>query len=898
MRLPLPLLGLGLAAALATLDPPTARPGRPAAPRPSPEALAEPDFLPPPTEHVLDPDAETRNKAARKAWVKEKHRAAPGVDTKAIERGNGLAQVARRARLRRAPPAETPTPRWVERGSDNQAGRMHAARLNATGDVLYGGSSLGGVWKGSPEGEDWEPIGDNLYGGAHWVEVLDDGTGGDIVFVATDGGLIHSTHDGGETWEVPDGLGSPTWVRRVLKLEDGGDVLYVLSSDASGTQLRRSEDLGDSFEVIYDLGAYSGDLWAPRDGGTTLYLAGPGGQVLSSDDLGDTWTSLGTFDAASTRAELTGSEAGAPRLWVVSDGAALFRSDDAGATYTLKTRLSDYWSALNASIDDPDLFAYGGVDLYATYDGGDTFNAVNSWWEYYGDPANLLHADMMGVEVQLDAHGDEVWYVCTDGGLYRSQDGLNTVENLSLRGLRVSQYYGTLTSSANPEHIAAGAQDQGYQITNDVAQDDDLQEFSQAISGDYGHLTSSDGSHKYVYSVYPGFILVQVGEDDPWLAYLDFPSGESYVPWLPPIVADPEDAKAFFFPATRLYRYTFNQRDGTATSELWSDQSFSSDGYEYMSDLAFSPLDPNRAFASTSYGRFFYSTDKGVTWTQSPSLVPDDNWYYGQATVASKLDVDRVYVGGSGYGVPGVARSEDGGATFKPWGQGLPDALVYCLCEAPDSSGRMFAGTETSAYMRGPDDAEWTDITDTDAPITTYWSCESLVAENTIRFGTYGRGIWDYQLDPDHIGCYPVQDYDGDGADCESDCDDQDATIAPTAAESCDGTDVNCDPADLVETDADGDGYLACAECDDPRAGLYPGATEICGDGLDQDCSGADLVCDGPGDSAAGDGGGDGGDGGDKDDPGRCGCAAGPAGAGGGALLALALVAARRRRTA
>ncbi len=889
----LTLLLLGASCSPAPEPPPTAPRAAEAAPDPGARAaaLATPDWLPPPTEHRLDPDAERRNKDARKLWIKQKHRAAPGVDTRIVERANGLAQVARRRALRLRPPAEAPTAAWVERGSDNQAGRMHAARQSADGETLYAGSSLGGVWRGSPDGTAWEPIGDNLYGGAHWVEVLEGEGGEDVVLAATDGGLVHRTEDGGETWEEPEGLGSPTGVRRMLKIEDGSDLVFLLTTSADGVKLYRSEDLGRSFSAVASLGSYSGDLWAPRDGEATLYLATSGGALQRSDDLGDTWTTLGTFDAASTRAELVGSEAGAPRLWVVTEGAYLYRSDDAGLSWTSKGILSDYWAALNASIDDPDLFAFGGVDLYATYDGGESFNAVNNWWEYYGDPTNLLHADMMGVEVQLGALGEEIWYVCTDGGLYESRDGLITTQNLSLQGLRVSQYYDTLTSSANPENVAAGAQDQGYQITNDVEQDDGLYEFSQAISGDYGHLTSSDGTHEIVYSVYPGFILAQIGESTPTLAYLDFPAGESYVPWLPPIVADPEERTAFFFPATRLYRYELSPRSGTATSALWSEQSFSSDGYEYMSALAFSPLDPNRAYAATSYGRFFASGDKGVTWTLSPSLVPDENWYYGQAIVASHNDPELVYVGGSGYGVPGVWRSTDGGATFAPWGEGLPDTLVYSLCEAPDDSGRMLAGTETSVYLRGPDDASWTDITDGAAPITIYWSCEALSAENTVRFGTYGRGIWDYQLDPEHTGCYPVQDYDLDGVDCESDCDDQDASVLPSAAESCDGKDVNCDEADLVELDADGDGFLACAECDDTRASVYPGAPEVCADGLDQDCSGADLACEG-----AGEGEGEG-EPEVEEDPkeGSCGCGAGSPAGWVGAALALALAARRRR---
>ena len=82
--------------------------------------------------------------------------------------------------------------------------------------------------------------------------------------------------------------------------------------------------------------------------------------------------------------------------------------------------------------------------------------------------------------------------------------------------------------------------------------------------------------------------------------------------------------------------------------------------------------------------------------------------------------------------------------------------------EAPDGSGTLFAGTETAAYRRdkGADQA-WVDITDAAAPVTTYWSAEALRHENTIRFGTYGRGIWDYQLDPDGTGCFPPVDRDG-----------------------------------------------------------------------------------------------------------------------------------------
>jgi len=711
------------------------------------EALRETLGLPEPTESWLQEDAEERNHEARAAWIERMHRAPPDVDWRAVERENGLRQVARRRALRAAPPSSPVAGTWVERGSENQAGRVHAGRLSPDKSTLYAGSSLGGVWRGTPEGGDWTPVGDDLYGGAHWIEVLSPETAGDpdVLVVATDGGLVHRSTDGGASWEAPAGLPALTWTRRLLSLEDGSEDLFLVASNGDGTALWRSVDRGASFTSVYDLGACYGDAWASRAGGHTLFLA-TDGQILSSEDLGDTWTPLGTFDADSGRAELAGSEAGAPRLWVVSDSAHLYRSDDAGLSFEALSDVSDYWGELAASIDDADLFAWGGTQLYVTHDGGDSFAEKNAWYDYYDDPSSLLHSDIMGISVELDADGDEVWMVGTDGGLYRSTDHLGSVENLSLTGLRVSQYYSTLTSKADPDHIAAGAQDQGYQITNGVTQDDDLLEFDQALSGDYGQLTSGDGTHDLVYSVYPGFILAASGEDSPRLSYLDYPSGEAYVPWLPPIVADPDDNTRFYFPARRLYQYAFTARTGHADVETWSDQSFSSDGAAYLSRMVFSPVDHDRVYAATSDGRFFRSDDHAVTWTEEGDPAPDDNWYYGQSMLASSLDVDLVYVGGSGYRGAPVRRSTDGGLTLERWSDGIDDTLAYCLCEAPDGSGRIYVGTETTVYERGPDDPAWTDITDTTTPITTFWSCESVASDNAIRFATYGRGIWDYQI--------------------------------------------------------------------------------------------------------------------------------------------------------
>jgi len=736
------------------------------------------------------------NKQRRKRWFQERHRAPEGTDWKAIERENGLAQVAKRnqlANLRAGPDAFGGS--WVERGSDNQSGRMHDARWNADKSALYAGSSLGGIWRGNLDGTAWEPLGDNLYGGAHRLAVLPPETpdGPDVLIAASNGGLIHRSADAGATWSVPAGIPASWWVRRVAQTSDGTHTVYiVLQARSGGFGLYRSIDNGASFENIFDLGDYQGDVWVPRDGGSDLYLL-YADDLRVSHDRGESWTTLGAIPGDVVGGELAGSEAGAPRFWVAMDG-ELWRSDDAGISWDFVRTLEDYWARMEASIVDQDVFAWGGVEVHYTTDGSH-FEVVNGWGDYYGDPYRKLHADIMGMSVLPDGDS-EVWYIGTDGGLYTSVDSLDTVENLSMQGLRVSQYYSTLTSSEDPTQVAAGAQDQGYQLTNGVAQTGDVLDFDQIISGDYGHLTSSDGSHEYVYSVYPGFILVQVGETDPSLEYLDFPPAGNHA-WLPPIVAEPKKKKNFFFPGAQIWRYRLENGE-TWQSGVYSEHNFSSDGYEYVSALTFSPVDSERAYAATNYGRLFYSDDKAKTWTEADDVGPQGQWLYGAALLASSTDVDTVWVGGSGYGSPAVYRSKDGGRSWRAFNDGLPDTLVYALAEAPDGSGTLFAGTETAAYRRdkGSDQA-WVDITDAASPVTTYWSAEALQHENTIRFGTYGRGIWDYKLDPDGLGCFPPVDRDGDGVLCDEDCKDDDPLVFPGAAEVCgDAVDNNCDPDD------------------------------------------------------------------------------------------------------
>ena len=118
-------------------------------------------------------------------------------------------------------------------------------------------------------------------------------------------------------------------------------------------------------------------------------------------------------------------------------------------------------------------------------------------------------------------------------------------------------------------------------------------------------------------------------------------------------------------------------------------------------------------------------------------------------------------------------------------------------------------------------------------------------------------------LDNDCNGVIPNNELDNDGdgfSICEGDCDDTNSATNPVATELCDGIDNNCDGqidegiTDVFYADSDGDGYgdsnnsiEACdappgfvsdnTDCDDTNSSIYPSALELC-DGIDNNCDG------------------------------------------------------------
>lgn len=714
--------------------------------------------LPPPTEHRLGEGVERDNKSARKRWFQELHRAAPGVDWKAIERDNGLVEMARRNSLAASGVQLLSSGPWSEVGSKNQAGRMMCATLSPDGSKVYAGSALGGVWRGNYGGTAWTPLGDNLYGGVHEVLALPGEHPGepDVLAIANSSVGLRVTRDQGQTWELPAGLNGVTSVRELRSFADAQRTIVVWAqTNLAGNvpALFASTDYGRSFVKRYQMPTTgNSDAWVPRSGplaAANVFVAHRG-RVFRSTDGGFSFAPLAQLDAGASDAVITGSEAGAPTLYIAleNSGWRLYRSDDAGGSAAQVHVPGDFWAELCASIVDPQVVMYGGVEAFRSNNGGATFTKLNTWGAYYSDPLNRLHADTMGIYAWPDAQSPngEIVFYCMDGGVWRSVTSGTSPLNWSMSGLGVSQYYSTLTSATNPNLVLAGSQDQGYQrgFVQPSTGSGPSTNFNQLISGDYGHLSSSDGTHAIVYSNYPGFTLVQEGQGNPALvAYVDFPAASQHL-WLPPVVADPLSATSYFLCAERLYRFT-RTAPGTWTSAIHSSQDFAAGSANYLTALAFAPSDPQRAYACDDSGRLYFSTNHGTSWSLSGSLGPNEHYFYGNTFAVHPSTAGEAVVGGSGYSAAGVKRTLNGGQTWSALTSGLPQTMVYDLVYAGDGSGDVYAATEAGPYRFDRAAGTWLSISAGQAPLTLYWSVEA-VGTDLIRYGTYGRGIWDYHI--------------------------------------------------------------------------------------------------------------------------------------------------------
>jgi photosystem II stability/assembly factor-like uncharacterized protein len=706
-------------------------------------------------------------KREREAWIEQMHRTSPDIQWKIIERENREARQMKQDQILKNKSehilADTALGSWIERGSNNLAGRMLATEIDWDTREIYAAGAGGNVWRGTMQGKNWTVLNDyRNFGYINTIRIVKT-VNGKRLYICGDNPYFRYSDDMGKTWTEAKGLEVvKSWggIRRAVFSNDGKNTIYLIGTEWDYSSnwrpvmtLYRSTDNGATFTNIKRtfIGNQNvADVYVPRyDNTSDVYWIRKDSLSKFTPDLQEEFIGIVNVPEIATAGDVTlfGKSTKNLAIGVASGGKSqVYTSKDQGNSWKYKGSLGFEAGKLTfgmSTIDETYLYA-GGVDMYRSIDGGANWQIINSWGEYYGDIVHKLHADIQVVNSFASPDGDEITLISNDGGIYFSEDLVNSVMNISLEGLGVSQYYSTLTSTIDPKVVFAGSQDQGYQKT--MKDTNGLLTFEQKISGDYGHLSSGDGGNSF-WMDYPGFIDYHYGTlTEEKSASWDWgKNGVKGALWLPPVRCEPNTSDIAYFaggtPDSGAYLYKI--------TTLYNGLALKAEKLPYnfinaISAIGISNVNPEYRYIVTTSSDVFYSTDKGDTWTKSEGFKsPGNHYFYGTAICPSPVNPQRVYIGGSGYSNPGVYVSNDGGKTFDTMNVGLPKTMIFGLAASPDDKF-LFAATQNGAWMYSVEKGRWFDITTNQAPDHLYWSVEYVPALKIARFGTYGRGIWDY----------------------------------------------------------------------------------------------------------------------------------------------------------
>jgi len=736
-------------------------------------------YKPPVEGIIVKMDAEDVPKTkVREAWFELMHQAEEGVDWRAIEVENRKEQAYRKNVMRKENGYERNSVevvaggnlkgKWLERGSNNNAGNMITVNYLVEDDMLYGRSAGGTLWKGDRTGFNWQVINQDLRFSGDLIEAryLADGT---LRIIANLNQKPVYSDDDGITWNEGIGISANGGANMKDFVEmDNGDI-FVLQKSTGGFDYSvfRSQDNAENWTRIQSFQTNdSRDLNLVVVSNTDkLMIIEQVNTDLSNVYLWNNDTDV--FDRVASnsgigfggndRANLNATfAADSLRLYVRNHENKLFVSKDTAKTWEWKANLpSSPWAVgIYVSPSDHTKMLYGEVDPYRSATEGKFWNRVSNWWEYYDDIFTKLHADIMDIKEFKQADGTPFTVVCNHGGVSQSFDYGDTYTNIGLFTLNIGQFYSVATHPTEREWVFGGTQDQGFQRGKIFG--DDIASLNQVVSGDYGHIVFS-GDDNNMWTVYPWGAVTYYDNpliQDPtagWSVPFDNKSA-----WIPPLVSHPDKSQNAIYMAggglysdysSHLIRLDINSSGQIEPTQM--DFDFSSSGGD-LSAIGFNHFDHNQIYALTSNGEAFKSLDGGQTFVNKNIGNPGGHWLYGSCIKPSKLDPNVVYISGSGYSNSGVFKSTDAGETYQPMGSGLPSTLVFCIAPNEDES-LIYAATEAGPYVYVAGLDQWYDLSGVGTPNQTYWSVEYLEDLQTARFGTYGRGIWDFEFESEIV---------------------------------------------------------------------------------------------------------------------------------------------------
>ncbi len=403
-----------------------------------------------------------------------------------------------------------------------------------------------------------------------------------------------------------------------------------------------------------------------------------------------------------------------------------------------------YAHALIVHPTDPNIVFVGGLDIYKTTNGGNTWAQVSMWLEP-GTPGNperipYVHADHHVFAFDGSTNPPTL-YNGSDGGVTRSRDLGQSWQALN-HDLGVTQFYTFAVHPTNSNIMLGGTQDNGTpMVLNDQV-------------NAWEELVGADGWQTYFDHTDPTIIYASTQQLGMARMMMNYTTGEK------------TDFKliGYFDGSNGITQRDYNNAAFYAPYEL-------------------SPNNPNVLVLGTN--RLLRSTNRGDSWTALSTEVDsalvavaiaegNDNimWFAttksifktedGGATYANvtranlpkrfltDLEFDpsnnrNVYLTYSGYGTSHVFKSNNAGASWTDISSNLPDVPANTIQVHPQKPNVLFLGTDIGVFLSENGGQTWQPCTN-NFPTVQVSAIFLHANSNRVYAATHGRGAFSAEL--------------------------------------------------------------------------------------------------------------------------------------------------------
>lgn len=697
---------------------------------------------------------------------------------------------------------------WESLGPGNIGGRTRALVINPQNpNHMVAGGVAGGTWVTMDGGANWTATGDIMANMAVVSLAMDSsdpmtilagtgegfGNGGAVVgagiFKSTDGGMtwaqlastnlfeylfvndlvaspnqaatfyagtwfgIYRTTDGGDTWTNIHLSPERNGVMDIeIRTDLNTDALYWSSGNFERATIYRNMDAlnsGTTEEIYSEADMGRTDIAISPSDQDVIYLCASDATgnstvgimqygllaVIRSDDGGDNW-----YDTHRVSFPLEGGD-------LILTNGPIFVCN--GGSFANVGSQGWYDNIIAVDPTNSDIVWAGGIDLYRSDDGGQSWGIASLWYLNYAF-TNYVHSDQHNLVFHPDYNGttNRVLFSTNDGGVYRTLDAQAEVPAADATGLcppieqvplewqnlnnnyGVTQFYHGQPFPGGTVYFG-GTQDNGTVLGTDETGS----EWFEINGGDGGYVAVNPTNTNILYSENTR-ISIQKSTD----GGLNWASATSGISdsglFINPFLMDPNDPDRLWTGGNAIWRTD----DAAGT---WTQASTSLTGVN-MSAFAVAPGNSDLVLVGTSNG-LVRRTDAATTatdqtvWTESTVRAGA----FISSVAFDPQDADIAYATSTRFGGNHVFRSTDGGQSWTSIDSNFPDIPAHRIVVHPTDSARLYLGSDLGVFVSSDTGATWSQENTGYANVVTEWLEFQQDDCGLVLFAfTHGRGSW------------------------------------------------------------------------------------------------------------------------------------------------------------